>query len=187
MDIENQTYLATFSFADNKATFTGALNAAGGLYKGTVEAAYSNVQIQAGTGLTGGGTLATTRALNIDKATAAQLTAGTANKVITADILAPFLNKAYSDVTASRSLGVNYTNNTGYEISVHIDGRVDGGASAAVAYVNGVVVNRLATISQTGISIIGTFSFVVPPGATYQVTGMGTAHSSSPYKWVEFR
>ena len=187
IDIENQSYLASFTFSDNKATFTGALNAAGGLFKGTVEAAYSNVNLAAGVGLTGGGTLATSRGFAIDKATAANITAGTANKVVTADILAPFLNKTYTNVTSSRALGVNYTNNTGYEISVHVDGRVDGGASAAVAYVNGVVVNRLATISQSGISIIGTFSFVVPPGATYQVTGMGTAHSSAPYKWVEYR
>ena len=92
MDIDGQSYLATFSFAENKATFTGALNAAGGLFKGSVEAAYSNVQIQAGTGLTGGGTLATTRALNIDKASAANLTAGTADKVLTTDVAKPALD-----------------------------------------------------------------------------------------------
>ena len=145
------------------------------------------ITLTAGTGLTGLGNLTANRTVAIDKATAAQLTEGTANKVITADILAPFLNKVYTDVTSSRSLGVNYTNNTGYEITVHVDGRVDGGASKAVASVNGVVVNRLSTISQTGTSIIGTFSFVVPNGATYQVEGMGTAHSSAPYKWVEYR
>ena len=92
MDIDGQSYLATFSFAENKATFTGALNAAGGLFKGSVEAAYSNVQIQAGTGLIGGGTLATTRALNIDKASAANLTAGTADKVLTTDVAKPALD-----------------------------------------------------------------------------------------------
>ena len=145
------------------------------------------ITIAAGTGLTGLGNLTANRTVAIDKATAAQLTAGTANKVITADILAPFLNKVYTDVTSSRSLGVNYTNNTGYEITVHVDGRVDGGPSTAVASVNGVVVNRLYTISQTNTSVLGTFSFVVPNGATYQVTGMGTAHSSAPYKWVEYR
>ena len=122
-----------------------------------------------------------------DKATAANITAGTSDKVVTSDVLMPFLKKAYSDVTASRSLGVTYTNNTGYEITVHVDGRVDGGNTTAYAYVNGVIVNRLLSISQAGTSLVGTYSFAVPAGATYKVDGMATPHASVPYKWVEYR
>ena len=61
---------------------------------GITDAASSANSIIAGTGMTGGGTYGASRTLNIDKATAANITSGTANKVVCADILKPLLDAA---------------------------------------------------------------------------------------------
>ncbi|UOO90269.1 hypothetical protein LVJ82_04590 [Vitreoscilla massiliensis] len=61
---------------------------------GITDAALNTNSIIAGTGMTGGGTYGASRTLNIDKATAANITAGTANKVVCADILKPLLDAA---------------------------------------------------------------------------------------------
>ena len=84
------------------------------------------------------------------------------------------------DVLGTRSLGVIYTNSTGRPIVVYIQGF----ATAANAYIFGVLNEVLATISNTPFSggNIGV-SFVVPPGATYRAGSSYTNVAS----WREYR
>ena len=86
------------------------------------EVANKSIEIKASTGLTGGGDLTANRTLGIDKASIQNVNNADANKVVTADILFPFLAARVSDsrtittgtgltgggdLTANRTLGID--------------------------------------------------------------------------------
>ena len=108
IDITGQSYLATFNFAAKSVSVSGSINATNGFNKSGVETAYQNVNFIAGDGLTGGGTLAANRSFAIDKATASDLTAGTLNKVVTADVLKPALD-AKANTAINLAVGIGLT------------------------------------------------------------------------------
>lgn len=84
------------------------------------------------------------------------------------------------DVWGTRALGVTYTNSTGRPIVVYIQGL----ATAANAYIFGMLNEALATISNTPFNggNIG-LSYVVPPGATYRA---GSSYMNV-VTWREYR
>jgi hypothetical protein len=99
-----------------------------------------------------------------------------------------FGQSEYADVTASRSIGTEYTNNTGRPIHVSIyagtgaGNGVDGSglslkvAGADVAAIFGPVTN--------GVAISGQLSAIVPRGATYQTAQAGLGLATIAY-WRE--
>lgn len=74
----------------------------------------------------------------------------------------------------SRSLGTTYTNSTGRPIQVTSSVYAQGGTYAR-AYVGGVMILDSRTVDCCGIPQISyfPFSFIVPNGTTYQITGGG--------------
>lgn len=97
---------------------------------------------------------------------------------------AKFPKRTYQDVTAQRAQGVTYTNNTGNEIVVLVDGRTLAGTDAQIL-VGGVVVEKPFLVSSADFGLAGTISFIVPTGATYRVSNILT--NQIPFKWVELR
>ncbi|EOI6871213.1 hypothetical protein ACMVR4_002620 [Yersinia enterocolitica] len=86
------------------------------------------------------------------------------------------------DVTASRSLGVTYTNSTGKPIAVGV-GATGGPALTLTATVSGV---RFAYDSSTAERIAGNgVFFIVPAGATYSVAA--SQSSGVLLFWTELR
>lgn len=67
------------------------------------EVANKSVKIDSGTGLLGGGDLTANRTLRIDKASVADVNNSTADKVVTADILLPFLSARVVDTRTINS------------------------------------------------------------------------------------
>lgn len=89
------------------------------------------------------------------------------------------IGQTWQDVTAQRQYGVVYTNTTGRPIMVYVR-TINGGGVIVSLEVNGIVVatGGYATGSgQDGINVI------VPPNATYKLTGNGTGFG----EWVELR
>ncbi|MDZ4034069.1 hypothetical protein U0868_21180 [Kluyvera ascorbata] len=80
-------------------------------------------------------------------------------------------NQTVQDLTATRALGVTYTNTTGKPIAVSV--RVTGGASVnATGTVNNIpFAYQNTTASATG--SVGLF-FIIPVGGTYSVTSNAT-------------
>ena len=97
---------------------------------------------------------------------------------------AKFPRRTYQDVTAQRSQGVTYTNNTGNEIVVLVDGRTYTGTEIQIL-VGGVVVEKPFVASSADFGLAGTISFIVPTAATYRVSNVLT--NQIPFKWVELR
>ena len=91
------------------------------------------------------------------------------------------VGQTWQDVTASRALGVTYTNTTGKPIHV-IAGIFSTNVGTQSATVNGVSSYGASCVA----SGVGYSSFIVPNLATYSVTmdGVGT---KSVNKWVELR
>lgn len=89
------------------------------------------------------------------------------------------IGQTWQDVTAQRQYGVVYTNTTGRPIMVYI--KTVGGSGVIVSLeVNGIEVatgGYAQGIGQDGINVI------VPPNATYKLTGNGTGFG----KWAELR
>ena len=89
------------------------------------------------------------------------------------------IGQSWQDVTAQRQYGVVYTNTTGRPIMVYIK-TVSGSGVIVSLEVNGIEVatgGYAQGIGQDGINVI------VPPNATYKLTGNGTGFG----KWVELR
>ena len=82
------------------------------------------------------------------------------------------VNQTWQDVTASRAVGVTYTNTTGKPIQVAY-------TSWGLAL---ILVNSLEIVKSQSGNWIVSFSFIVPNGATYKITdgSMGT-------HWSELR
>ncbi|WP_297990061.1 hypothetical protein [uncultured Campylobacter sp.] len=89
------------------------------------------------------------------------------------------IGQTWQDVTTQRQYGVVYTNTTERPIMVYV--RTASGSGVIVSLeVNGIVVatgGDAQGIGQDGINVI------VPPNATYKLTGNGTGFG----KWVELR
>ena len=95
------------------------------------------------------------------------------------------LAQTWTDVTASRSLNVLYTNTTGRPIEVCFIGhcrRASAGGSPFQSVCNGVVVGYLHAAGSTDMSVTSTFT--VPPGGTYQIVQGGGFNG---YAWAELR
>lgn len=159
----NTTQIATTAFVKNAVdTATGSL--------GTLSSQDSdNVSITGGTvtatftgDLTGNVTGDVTG--NADTATAADNAIG--------------VGQTWQSLTGSRSLGTTYTNSTGR--SIQVTASVQNTASAVVG---GVTIFNSYTVSCCGVPQISYFpiSFIVPPGATYSISGSGLA------VWAELR
>lgn len=82
------------------------------------------------------------------------------------------LGQTWQDVTASRVIGVTYTNTTGKPIMVSYTSYLNG-----LIFVNGIEIAK----SDTGV-VFTSYSFIVPNDATYKITDevMGT-------HWSELR
>ncbi len=85
--------------------------------------------------------------------------------------------QTWQDVTASRSLGVTYTNNTGRPIRVDIDLNGTNGGQAYSFIVDGKTV-----LSNSGFGFTQGGNMLVPNGSTYSLTS-----SVSVKKWHELR
>lgn len=90
-------------------------------------------------------------------------------------------NKTYTDVTGARSSGTSYTNATSAPIQVTVTiAGADGNSDSATVVVGGVTVFS----GDTGVNLQRTpITFVVPNGASYTVTVVGTSIT----RWVELR
>lgn len=80
--------------------------------------------------------------------------------------------QTWQDVAASRVSGTTYTNSTGKPIQVSISTVW----SASNITVGGVIIASPSTTQING------FSFIVPNGATYVVTGL-----TAGFRWAELR
>ncbi len=69
------------------------------------------------------------------------------------------------NMTASRSFNVNYTNTLPYPITIMFTVANNGQNQNAICYVDGVYV----AVEQSWPGIVGSATFVVPSGSTYQV------------------
>ena len=89
------------------------------------------------------------------------------------------IGQTWQDVTAQRQYGVVYTNTTGRPIMVYI--KTVGGSGVIVSLeVNGIVVATGGYASGNGEDGINT---IVPPNATYKLTGNDTGFG----EWAELR
>ena len=94
----------------------------------------------------------------------------------------------YTDVTASRATNTSYTNSTGRALWVMATlsiGSLSGpGVVNHPIYVNGAVVGYFHWVNPTssGLTVYGTGTVLVPPGATYQISNAGWAVQS----WYEY-
>jgi hypothetical protein len=91
------------------------------------------------------------------------------------------VNQTWQDLTGSRAIGSNYTNNTGKPILVNITLNT-GNASATSFAVNGIRVGAVSVNVSGG--LVGQ-SFIVPNGSTYGTAN--TAGSNTLNTWAELR
>ena len=100
-----------------------------------------------------------------------------------ADNLLPLgVGQTWQDVTASRALGTDYTNNTGRPIEVFVTGN-----GTAVAGSSGVVVIggvSMGIFGNYGSSAKSGITFTVPAGTTYRVNA---GSNFELYQWAELR
>ncbi len=93
------------------------------------------------------------------------------------------VGQTWQDVTASRALGVTYTNTTGKPIEVFFTGGSSSSSTIFVWYINnisygGTYITNTATVSTDT-------SFIVPAGATYKIQiNSGTGNV---IQWSELR
>jgi len=92
-------------------------------------------------------------------------------------------SQAYSDVSASRTIGTTYTNSTGKPIFVSWAGTNSSANGVAYGQVGGVTVARSGGAPSASAAIA--FTFIVPTSATYTVAqGTGTSTTTT---WFELR
>ena len=88
------------------------------------------------------------------------------------------VGQVWQDVTATRTSGSTYTNNTGRPISVCVT-FTQGSGGTAFVNVSGVVIGSMQLSNASNFAPI---SFLVPSGATYSVTFTGPMTVRT---WVE--
>ena len=92
------------------------------------------------------------------------------------------INQAWNDVTASRAIGVNYTNNTASPIALSIfcwAPTANGYGGDMFVLVDGKWGDDVHSVNADGHLTIHT---IVPSGSTYSLQGV-----SAMYKWLELR
>ena len=89
------------------------------------------------------------------------------------------VGQTWQDVTASRAVGVTYTNTTGKPIMCAIQ-HTQGGGTVLTVTISGVSFYVGSAGGATATS--DTDTFIVPSGGTYSITG-----ASSSLKWLELR
>ena len=153
-----------------------------------VEFVNSGRLISAGTGLTGGGSLAANRTLTADIASQAEAEAGTVStKLMTPERVAQAIvalakgvgvGQTWQDVKASRSTDTSYQNTTGLPITVAVQIKSENGGYLEVSAddLSWVTVMRSSSASFTEGVVL------VPPGHYYRVRG-----SVSFNYWSELR
>lgn len=109
-----------------------------------------------------------------DIAKSSIVTPALALKANTADLKEIGVDQTWQDVTASRALGVTYTNSTGKPIVVSVAGANGGGNGNKELQLNvdGIVIQDSGVFSTTGntsLSVIG----IVNNGSTYRVSSIG--------------
>ncbi|BCG26038.1 hypothetical protein TUM18999_42290 [Pseudomonas tohonis] len=91
--------------------------------------------------------------------------------------------QAWQDLKATRATNTTYTNTTGRSIAVSV-ALYDNGSYASSIYVNGVVIGWW----DQPTAITYTQTFLVPPGATYMVSGnAGSPSGNTLQYWAELR
>jgi archaellum component FlaF (FlaF/FlaG flagellin family) len=96
-----------------------------------------------------------------------------------------FRNSKYVDVTASRAVGVDYTNDTGKSIMVHVCfDDTNNGSPWINILVDGVMIISDNYDRDTS-RVTATYSFIVPPGSVYVVHNPGSWARVT--KWTELR
>jgi hypothetical protein len=83
-----------------------------------------------------------------------------------------FGGTTWHNVAGSRSLGVTYTNARSYPIFVSASNGIVFGPTYTLVYINGTQIAR-QSYDANGAYGVGTVWFIVPPGATYAITGGG--------------
>lgn len=172
------THVATTAFVNNRV---GSL--------GTMSTQNAN-----GVAITGGTIAGLSAALPIASGGTGLTTIGTSGQVLTSDgtnaswatpaVQASVgVGQSWQNVTGSRALGTVYTNSTGKPIMVSVNPRAQSGTYTN-AFVDGVLIQRSTTIDCCGVPQIShfPFSFIVPNGSTYQITGGGGFNI-----WAELR
>ena len=97
------------------------------------------------------------------------------------------VSQTWINVTASRTQGAVYTNNTGKPISVAITGARGLYSSGFIAYVNGVELFRSSHNDTVHGGSAGG-SFIVPSGSTYSVVAIGPYGGGTLIsQWMELR
>ena len=89
--------------------------------------------------------------------------------------------ETWQNMASSRSLGSTYTNGETYPIMVSVSNGINNGPTYSYVYINGTQISR-QSYDANGAYGCGTSWFIVPPGATYQVSG-----SASVQYWYELR
>lgn len=89
-------------------------------------------------------------------------------------------SQSYQNVTSSRVKGTTYTNSTGSPILVVTNWGVTSIRQTYTCYVDGVIIMGNVTIYHYS----ELFTFVVPRGSTYMITGGGALVMNS---WWELR
>ena len=84
------------------------------------------------------------------------------------------VGQTWQNITASRLLGVNYTNTTGKPIGISIDQVANGAVSL---FIDDIQVATMDGVSGASL----TLSSIVPVGAVYRVSG------ASAHRWFELR
>lgn len=93
------------------------------------------------------------------------------------------VGQTWQDVLSSRQFNVTYTNSTQKTISVSASS-YDNGSFLTTAYVNGLEIVRIDATTGTTSPLF----FIVPPGATYSISGNGGAASGNTLRtWAELR
>lgn len=90
------------------------------------------------------------------------------------------IGQSWTDVTASRTSGITYTNSTSKPIAV--SAKVSGSPGQVSMTVSGIQIQNAA---PQGINDTQSVFGIVPPGATYTVTAAGT--SFTLVLWAELR
>lgn len=134
-----------------------------------VNAVQNTRQVIAGAGLVGGGNLSSDRTLSLGTPSAITRTSTNSSSVNTHSHsidVSSILPSLITDVTASRTYGVTYTNNYGKHIFVTIVVKdPNAGNVSANLFVN----NILCASVYSGRDVTQTVSCFVPPNATYRL------------------
>lgn len=89
------------------------------------------------------------------------------------------VGQTWQNMTASRVINTNYTNNTGRPIQVFVSGQASSGSQASLS-VDGVLASSSLN-NITGYTSVSSASAIVPAGAVYRAGVTGTLY------WSELR